>query len=265
MEAIHFGGYCQMREYRVPEIVLGFGLGIIGCLFVAGITSHSVVTDFLTVGFFTGVFTFFLVVSNLALWSAANKQIALSRDDFSATHRPWVSVSVAIGPRGLYFDVNGANLHLLFVCKNTGATPAVGVWVEVQPFLQRQGRVALEEQRRACDGLRARPYHPRAPETTIFPGDLARFDFVYSFKGREDLEREAAERHGFVSPVVVGCVDYMFPFGERAHHQTRFIYDLHKINVGGARLAIRLDEGNVAPENLRLENIFSQGSAFFAD
>lgn len=253
-----------MRGFRIPEMFIGFLLGAIFFLFSVGMTSYPTIMQFLAIDH-TSFLTLFLVVSNIGLWIAANKQIILTRDDFNATHRPWVSVAVAIGPKGLYFDSSGANLHLTFRCKNTGKTPAVNVWVETQTFLESQDRRPLEEQRRACDHVRTRRDHPSAPGTTIFPGDTAHFNYVYSFIGRDDLEQEASQHYGFISPVIVGCVDYRFTFGEPAHHQTGFIYYLHKIAPNGAHLAIRPADGDVPGTSLHLEQTFVASSGFFAD
>jgi hypothetical protein len=227
------------------------------------VAAFTIVLGLSTIGLW--IATFGLQRSTKKLWEAGEKQISLAQQDFSATHRPWVSVQVLIGPRGIYFDVNGANLDLVFICKNTGSTPAIGVWVEVQPFLQRPGRQELEEQRRACDALRSRPYHPMAPGTTIFPGDTVPFNYTYSFIGKADLEMAMSEMHGFIFPVVVGCVDYIFAFGERAHHQTGFIYHVHKVNPPAAgHLAISPADGDVGATNLRLTTALN-GGGFFAD
>jgi hypothetical protein len=211
-------------------------------------------------------FTLNLKRSTDNLWEASERQIRLARDDFDATHRPWVSVKIAIGPRGIYFDDNGMNLHLIFVCKNGGTTPAISVWVAAEPYLDRQDRQELEEQRRVCESIRKRPYHPRAPGKTIFPGDEEIFNTVYTFIGKDDLEKQAREDHGFVHPIVVGCVDYMFTFGERIHHQTGFIYHVHKIKSPTlGRFAIKLEDGNTGPGNLILDSPTLNSAGFFAD
>jgi hypothetical protein len=212
------------------------------------------------------VFTFTLYRSTTRLWEASERQIRLARDDFEATHRPWVSVKISIGPRGIYFDDNGMNLHLIFVCKNGGTTPAISAWVAAEPYLDRQGRQDLEEQRRVCDSIRKRPYHPKAPGKTIFPGDEEIFSTIYTFIGKDDLETQAREDYGFVHPIIVGCVDYMFTFGERIHHQTGFIYHVHKIkspNLG--RFAIRPEDGDIAPQNIGLSSPTLNSGGFFAD
>jgi hypothetical protein len=98
--------------------------------------NHDNINAFAAVA--VAVFTFTLWRSTLKLWETGEKQIAiakvsadaaiesnkLSRDLSVAENRPWLSVNIIIGHRGLYFDENGANLDLVFIVKNTGKTPA---------------------------------------------------------------------------------------------------------------------------------------------
>jgi hypothetical protein len=324
-----------MRRFRVLEIVLGFGLGIIAALFIVGITSYqaqhcnksrdatnaspraesidatddrdlgnhkksdihrdqllvcsiagfpSAVLSFMdeNEGFFVGIFTAFLFLATMLLWmstrdlwKAGKEQLSIVRDDFNATHRPWLSFQVFIGPRGLYFDVNGANLDLIVNFKNVGNSPAINANVHINPFslpkyepgAPGQERV-LKAQSSFCGTIRNRPFHPWAHGGVLFPGDNIIHNSIYSFCGKDELAAKAEEEFGrgqFLPPLnIVGCIDYMFSFGDGRRHQTGFAYEIFQIKPGQPGRFMLGPNKDFGPGELQLYP-WHQGATFYAD
>jgi len=220
--------------------------------------------------------TFGLIGVGIVQGILINRQINLARDDFEATHRPWLNVQIAIGPRGLYFDVNGANLDLVAICKNATNSPAKDVGFHIRPiFLGKyqpgakgQERV-LNAQATLCDEIRKQPYHPWADGRVVFPNDQFVENMIYSFCGAQELDRMSKEEvpvAGWLpSLVIVGCVDYRFPFGGSAHHQTGFAYSIQRLKPGHPGVfGFEYPSVDLPPAQLLL-NPWHQGAAFYAD
>jgi len=111
-------------------------------------------------------FTAALVFATIKLYQsgehfvAATRQVAEaareSADAAKLAQRPWVSVNVKIGPRGLFFDVNGANLDLNFFLKNTGNTPAITVTIEGGPRIDVKTNDRMIELEKICTEVKSR-------------------------------------------------------------------------------------------------------------
>lgn len=99
---------------------------------------------------------------------------------------------------------------------------------------------------------------------TVFPDDPLPVDYIYSFASNETLAEVTGKQHGFILPVVMGCIDYFFAFGESIHHQSKFVYELSAVGPSGVRLAIIPSEGDKPLNLLRLDSWFEAGS-FQAD
>jgi hypothetical protein len=189
----------------------------------------------------------------------------IAEDNLIATQRPWISVNLTIGPRGLFFDANGANLDLIFSLKNTGTTPAITVRIEGSPRIDVGVNDRIAELEKVCATAGQEPPHPKMFAHTIFPGETLHLPISYSFASKELLDSMTAKPPGFVHPVIIGCIDYFFTFDEPKHHQSRFVYELdYPIPGGGGARAIKVSDGNKAAEVLRLTRSFEAGS-FQAD
>jgi hypothetical protein len=192
----------------------------------------------------------------------------IAEESLVATQRPWVSVKLAIGPRGLFFDPNGANLDLIFSLKNTGPTPAVNVRIVGSSRID-VGHLGpkdrISELEKMCADATRQPPNPKMSAQTIFPGETLDLNITYSFANKELLDLVTEESHGFILPVVIGCIDYFFTFGEPKHHQSRFVYDLDcPIPGSGGSRAIKVSDGDKSTDLLRLTRWF-QGGSFQAD
>jgi hypothetical protein len=219
-------------------------------------------------------FTAALVFATIKLYQSGEHTVAATRqvaeaakesaDAAKLAQRPWVSVVAEIGPRGLYFDVNGANLDLLFRLKNTGNTPAITVRIEGGPRIDVKINDRMTELEKICSTAKSKEPSPKTLGYTIFPGDVLPLHMTYSFAGKEYLEQIANAQHGFIIPIVIGCVDYFLTFGEPVHHQSRFVYELDYPTPEGGSRAISVADGDKAANVLRLSPSLEAGS-FQAD
>ena len=188
----------------------------------------------------------------------------IAEQTLTATQRPWVSVVANVGPKGLYFDVNDANLDLTFSLKNTGTTPSVSVRVIGSPRIDVLTNDRIAELEKVCSKARTDAQDPKMVAYTIFPGDTLKLNYLYSFASKNDLRPILEKRYGLISPVVIGCIDYFFTFGQSTHHQSRFVYELDFPTANGGSRAIEISEGDKSADVLRL-NPWLEGGSFQAD
>lgn len=223
---------------------------------------------------FLMVFTAALVVATIYLYKSGEHNVSATRkaaeaakdsaDVAKIAQRPWVSVKATIGPRGLFFDVNGANLDLIFSLKNTGNTPAITIRIEGGPRIDVKTNDRMMELEQICDQAKTGLASRRGLGYTIFPGDILQISMTYIFVDKQTLERVTAAQYGFILPMVIGCVDYLLTYGEPIHHQSRFAYDLRCLSPTGTALAIRAADGDKGTNSLTLIPGFEAGS-FQAD
>jgi hypothetical protein len=186
-----------------------------------------------------------------------------SADVAIIAQRPWVSIKATVGQNGLYYNVNGANLDLVFQLNNTGNTPAITVRIMGSPRLDVEINERMRELERVCSEAKGQPPNPKMVGYTIFPHDPLTIPITYSFADKQTLKTITDKQHGLVFPVVIGCIDHFLTYGEPAHHQSRFVYTLDRLTPEGPR-AIRAADGDVAANSLRLIPSFEAGS-FQAD
>jgi hypothetical protein len=83
------------------------------------------------VGGFTVVVGLLTVAVLWKQWQTFEK----TDETLRAAQRPWIQVSVEIGPRGLFYNSNGANLDLIFSLRNVGNSPALGAKIINGPLI----------------------------------------------------------------------------------------------------------------------------------
>jgi hypothetical protein len=216
------------------------------------------------VGFLqAGALIFTIFVTNKAA-NAATVAADVAKDTLIATQRPWVFVKLQLGQRGLFFNMNEANLDLVFLLKNTGNSPAVAVRIEGSPRIDITINDRIIELEQICSIALNRTPHPQDWGYTIFPGDTLTLPFTYTFADKEMLDKIVNEERGFIDPIVIGCVDYLFTFGELIHHQSRFVYTVdYPLPQGGSR-SINITEGDKASYLLRISP-WTKARSFQAD
>lgn len=131
-------------------------------------------------------FNLILAFSTIGLWVQtkrlavqADGQMAVARDDFVSTHRPWVSFGATIAPTGLVFSQAGLAFTLKYRCYNSGTSPAIGVSINSRAYLYVPVPSDLETQKTICAQLHAPSTHALARGTAIFPGQEEIFDIPY--------------------------------------------------------------------------------------
>lgn len=194
------------------------------------------------------------------------QNIATSAAQLSvATQRPWVSADVSLaGP--LTYDGNGANISLELLLTNSGHTPALYVWPWIVPYLLKTGRDPRDEQKVRCDEVRNRPFSHS--ELGVMIAAQQTFPITLTTTIRKDEIEGSRFQTGerVMSPIIVGCVNYQFTFGERKRHQTGFIYKLDRIKPDQpGHFAIFPDDGDVPAGRLVLVPWVLEGGGFYAD
>jgi len=158
----------------------------------------------------------------------------------------------------LDYDVNGVRVDLQFTLRNTGLTPALGAFVNMEAFPSRPNNVPAERQRicslRVDIGIDVFPNEeqPRPIGTTI------------SRETVDEFWRRYQSFRPMIFPYIIACVIYGSPFEGETHH-TPIAFSLvrrHSDVEGRAPIGIFVDEGRVPVSNLLLvRDILHSGRA----
>jgi hypothetical protein len=229
--------------------------------------------------FWTACFTFFLTISTGLLWwqtkrlaKGAEEQARITKDDFVASHRPWIAVEVKPGENGLHYDDGGTLfVHLDTICHNVGNSPAKDVAVHIRQYLLRDAKdmndpngreeilAAMNEFRTQIDDP---PYVDNDRIPVIFPGK------TFSDYGDRAFYTDWVLRQfsgGKPRLYILGIVSYAFTFGDPQRHETRFAYNVtsREIGVAGPLQEIEVGKG-LAQEEIALNDLML-GFVFHAD
>ncbi|MGB7925416.1 MAG: hypothetical protein WCF57_19415 [Pyrinomonadaceae bacterium] len=189
--------------------------------------------------------------------AAVHSQSEIMHRQFEITDRPWLSFE-AIFTEPLTFTDQHVKLAFRFVAKNVGRSVAVNTTINVKlviPMLgENRDAVAevLREQWKVCQTVRS-----QFMAYAVFPSDT--YEIQYGFAlGRQDAERGRLANTKLMMMYLVGCVDYQFP-GHDRHHQTRFAYEIMRINPANRSTSI-LEIGEDVPLNsLIMRKMFMGG------
>jgi hypothetical protein len=225
-----------------------------GAVFLLGFLTHDNVTTAATV--VIAVFTLTLWLANEKMWRVTNKAVDLARDDFNATHRPWIALINAELSVGLTWASGTAIIGINIFCKNTGNSPArrVSLIVEIFPLLTYEDvpREMARIQAKHRNSTESRPF----VEYTIFPGmrDECLPRVLLIPEGKiADLKDYFGGPAEDMLPVIVGSIEYYFSFGEPVPHYTPFVYHVWLREAQGvAQKAIQLDGKNVEASDMML-------------
>jgi hypothetical protein len=163
--------------------------------------------------------------ADAALLSAqtAQRQLELSE-------RPWVSIDQVVFGSPLVFDQNGGRITLQFLLRNTGNSPAeyVNIDGEFIPFpLSKERWYVPIEQRRLCDAIRLQTF--KMSLVTLFPNTTSPYSVTFTMNPTDIAQGLIyPEKRDWITPIIIGCIDYRFEFAN-GHHQTGFsYYVMHK-------------------------------------
>lgn len=153
---------------------------------------------------------------------AASEANKLSRDIFLASERPWVKANIRLAG-DLLFDKSGdVAIPLTFELENVGKSPAKSVWIELEAFI-----LGIDENRPQERLINfaavARNKKQGHIGHTLFPHDPIPQGIVTSIP-KASVDKARAQG-GWMSPMIIGCVNYQFVF-EGGVHQTGFILDV---------------------------------------
>jgi len=177
-----------------------------------------------------------------------SNQLNLSRDEFAATQRPWISIDSMKPVAPLSFVNGGSDLvgTLNFVLTNSGRTLAVHVFPWVNPVLMTTFNMydIMSKTTAFCEASRPSQFLGGilAPpnKTVTYPGSMS-----YQIS-RKDIGAGTLIIGGreAIKIYIGGCIGYEFTFGERRRHQTGFIYEM-----GGPEDFIFIDNNTNIPAN----------------
>ncbi|SDY96232.1 hypothetical protein [Nitrosomonas sp. Nm33] len=207
--------------------------------------------------------------------------IQLARDEFNASHRPWVKCDVALAtsaeyPSAVQFDQNGMYLTLKFTMKNTGTVPALNVWPEWEIALSRHTRdFYIDIQRKICDVIKTRERGKYAYGFTIFSSETVEITIRRNIAQSEidaDVLNDFMNEEQSIKTITVnaiGCIDYRSAI-DLKHHQTGFSYYVCATQMDGGKTLLHgpllpIQSDPIPMSDLYLSPNHMDGHLFFTD
>jgi|SRR5579871_954729 len=184
---------------------------------------------------------------------AAVGQVSVMHKQLEVSERPWIAADIAVYAP-LTFRPGGGSIGIVFQTKNVGHSPAMRVqargkivllpnktWMAVE--LQNAGRDECAELLRQAEFPGTTDFFPAIfPQSTPTPiqweATISANDIQSGLKARETGPRA---HKGYISPVLVTCIDYQFSF-DSTHHQTGYNFML------GIPLPEGVMMGDIRPE-----------------
>jgi hypothetical protein len=152
---------------------------------------------------------------------AAEETAKTSAEQLDVADRPWVSIDMnVIGP--LTFDANGANLKTLMTLRNSGHSPAAGLWI-LGELLSMAATDLTVERDRLCEEAKAQATTNPRMATTLFPTSDYNREWIFT-SGKESLENAIKENHGIIIPALIVCVAYRPAFTMSVHKTARIYW-----------------------------------------
>lgn len=254
---------CGPNEYTHAKECAEHYLGPFISLWIIGVLDahNGLVTAVATI--FVAGFTWTLWLTSRNQGILAQKSIDLARDDFNATHRPWIPITKTNLTVGLKWASGTAIVGLDVFCKNTGNSPAqrISLAADIFPFLLNDdipGEMAKLQKAHCTSAARGLIEH------TLFPDMrdelcISRVLVIPDSKIASLKDGDGAPATEMV-PVILGSIEYYFPFGEREPHYTPFVYHLWRTDTeGDARKTFRLDGTNVEAKEMILVDLIRAG------
>lgn len=253
---------CETNQYTGKESCTAHHFLYIAFWYIGYVFNAAIITAIATAAI--AAFTFTLWKSNEKMWSITRDSIDIARDDFNATHRPWIPITKASLYIGLNWAQGNAITGVQITCKNTGNSPAqrVSLAVAIFPFLTNDdipGELIKLQKAHHTSTPRALIEH------TLFPGTgELEFPRVLLISEAEiaNLKDYVGNQAKEMIPVIVGSIEYYFSFGERTPHYTPFVFHLWLTDsVGVTRKAVQLDGKNVDARDMILVPLINAGEA----
>jgi hypothetical protein len=192
------------------------------------------------------IFTVVLAGSTIALWvvtwqsgvrqsrdmegaiAAAKDANDLNRNNFTATQRPWLKVTVELAS-GFTSDGKTGTVGLAISAKNMGASPAFNVNCNVMTYPNIDGETEVESYRMLADAVASRSIQDRGYGRVIFPNDETTFNRanVDAFWHLDNIAQGMSQGKiiGYPALTVLICISYVSAAREK-HYQSGLIYAL---------------------------------------
>jgi hypothetical protein len=211
----------------------------------------------------------------VGLLITGNRQIKLARDEFTATHRPWLLVGVEVASGLDWSMAEGHNglLHVNVTVENIRETPARLVrgtaflhpgHAEYGDPIDRQKALAVAFHTRTADADAGITLFPRKTKAlAIGPLMIDRqmtkrwSEWMKAF----DVVPEVVIASRIPPAYIIGCVEYASTFGDSTF-QSGFIRELTRIELPNTGTRIHIDprKGPVTAMELQLrESILGDG------
>ncbi len=171
-------------------------------------------------------------------------QLAAMQKHTEVSERPWLSLEASIASP-FTFGADGARVTFQFTVKNSGKSPAVGVFLEPELYTLSLKKNPVAERRRLCSELIKRG--PALGET-VFPGEVMPMLNGLNLTPR-DMAENSAPGGGGLFIYVIACVAYRPPFGEypQAPYYTGILYDLSRSDPAHPNLSFVIKLGEDVP------------------
>jgi hypothetical protein len=210
------------------------------------------------------IFTGRLWSSTEKLWSVTNKSVDLARDDFNATHRPWIPLTNAELSFGVRWAKKNAIIGINVFCRNTGDSPARRVSLAVGIFPSLTNEEVPKKMDEVLAAHRSDIERRQFIEYTVFPGEREDLRLSQTMMIPEseiaDLKDYFGEPAEEMLPVIVGAIEYYFSFGESVPHYTPFVYHVWlKETEGVAQRNVQLDGKDVQARDMILVPLINAG------
>jgi hypothetical protein len=204
-----------------------------------------------------------LIIVGICQTRQVAKTIALTRAEFIATQRPWITVDVRIGGP-LAYDANGANFTFVFILENIGNSPATNVWPDFKVVAPDSGPIVthFDERKMQREIIERRKHSEKIWHgDTIFPKKTIEKRITYTITMEElsKIMKHAPIDAPLLSPSLIGAVCYYSHFST-APNQTGFICEIRRSDVPRIESikknrwppAIFTDDGTIPANELRI-------------
>lgn len=187
--------------------------------------------------------------------SGTKESVAVARDTLIANARPWMNAEIHIsGP--LTFDKTGAiYLPVVYALENTGHSPAINVWSQVELYLPHNPQIDTQiERERAC-GQAAEG--SKMNGQTVFPGGAHPVGEVDTALNNEAVQKGQIFKD-FINPTIIVCIAYQSTLEKNIWHYTGLTFDIHEMSPTGGMVAIQIGK-DVPLDRLKFSLSFFRG------
>jgi hypothetical protein len=208
----------------------------------------------IVVGFFGLIYLKRILSATKQSANVAQKAADTTAKQLELLERPWMSADVSIaGP--LVFDKSGAHLSLDVILNNTGHSPAIRTFTNVEFFAVLSPPGLFKERERFCNEIGFSSSLPsNAPlGDTYLPGEKTPRRWNISISSAE-IEKATSDFDGSIVPEIILCIAYHSNFASVQYH-TGYIFNLRGYDpnwLPSSTLGIRPAGGEIPPARLML-------------